>query len=167
MLRYLKGPFYHFLVLISLSLNVVCLYFIYNIFIPSVDSSTKKDIFMEAALDQAILGLKDGEFPVGAVVVLNNKIIGRGYSYSRHSHRPSDHAEVIAIEAALKQTNSNHFEKGAILYTTYEPCNMCRGMADYKGIESVKVALSRGTSSRIHELSGLYHIFNRTTVGHY
>ena len=81
---------------------------------------------MEAALDQARIAEQLGEVPVGAVVVLNNRIIGRGHNRPITDHDPSAHAEIMAIRDAADALQ-NYRLGGATLYVTLEPCIMCAG----------------------------------------
>ncbi len=69
---------------------------------------------------------RHAEVPVGAVVVLQNRIIGQGYNRSITDHDPSAHAEIVALRMAAVE-RQNHRLPGASLYTTLEPCAMCAG----------------------------------------
>ncbi len=82
--------------------------------------------WMRGALDQAKLAFKKDEVPVGAVVVYENKIIGRGHNQVESLKDPTAHAEIIAIGAAATYLNSWRLS-GASLYVTLEPCAMCAG----------------------------------------
>ncbi|MDX2163818.1 MAG: tRNA adenosine(34) deaminase TadA [Gammaproteobacteria bacterium] len=65
-----------------------------------------------------------GEVPVGAVVVYENKIIGRGFNSPISRSDPTAHAEIMALRAAAKKIG-NYRLTGAVLYVTLEPCAMC------------------------------------------
>ncbi|UCB53642.1 MAG: tRNA adenosine(34) deaminase TadA [Candidatus Zixiibacteriota bacterium] len=82
--------------------------------------------WMRHALVEAGLALKKGEVPVGAVVVYENKIIGRGHNQVEGLNDPTAHAEIIAIGAASTYLNSWRLS-GASVYVTIEPCAMCAG----------------------------------------
>ncbi len=82
--------------------------------------------WMEAALKEARLALEEGEVPVGAVVVLGNRIIGRGHNQVEGLGDPTAHAEIIAIGAAARSMDAPRLT-GASIYTTMEPCPMCAG----------------------------------------
>jgi tRNA(adenine34) deaminase len=87
---------------------------------------TTDEEFMRAALDLAREAERAGEVPVGAVVVLDGKIIGRGRNCPIAAHDPSAHAEMIALrEAGLAL--GNYRLEGSTLYSTLEPCVMCAG----------------------------------------
>lgn len=82
--------------------------------------------WMEVAFREAEKAYGKGEIPVGAIVVLNNQVIGRGHNQREALNDPTAHAEVLAITAA-----ANHMEDwrltDATLYVTLEPCPMCAG----------------------------------------
>ena len=82
--------------------------------------------WMRHALAEAGTALKKGEVPVGAVVVYENKVIGRGHNQVEGLNDPTAHAEIIAIGAASTYLNSWRLS-GASLYVTIEPCAMCAG----------------------------------------
>lgn len=67
-----------------------------------------------------------GEIPVGAVVVKNHKIIGKGFNLVETLHDPTAHAEMMAISAACA-TENNKYLTDATIYVTLEPCPMCAG----------------------------------------
>ena len=81
---------------------------------------------MRAALEAAGDARRRGEVPVGAVVVLDGVMIGRGFNQPITSHDPTAHAEVVAMRAAATRLG-NYRLAGADLYVTIEPCQMCVG----------------------------------------
>lgn len=83
-------------------------------------------IFMADALALAEQARDAGEVPVGAVVVLDGDIIGRGYNRTIDLRDPCAHAEILAIREAARAVG-NHRLTGARLYATLEPCAMCAG----------------------------------------
>ena len=83
---------------------------------------------MGLALDEARRGETAGEVPVGAVVVLDGQVIGRGHNRVIAASDPTAHAEIVALRDAA-QAVSNYRLAGADLYTTVEPCPMCCGAA--------------------------------------
>ena len=96
--------------------------------------------FMEQALKQAQQGLTLGHGgPFGAVIVLENQIIGAGWNQVVHLNDPTAHAEVQAIRKAC-QHQQNFNLSGAILYTTCEPCPMCLSAAYWARIERLVYA---------------------------
>lgn len=82
--------------------------------------------FMRVAIAEAEVARDEGEIPVGAVVVLNDKIIGRGHNRVEALNDPTAHAEIIAITSACTFISDQRL-KDATLYVTLEPCPMCAG----------------------------------------
>ncbi len=82
--------------------------------------------WMKAALLEARRAFEENEVPVGAVVVANDQIIGRGRNMIERLMDPTAHAELLAITAAC-DTLKSKWLKGATLYVTLEPCVMCAG----------------------------------------
>jgi tRNA(adenine34) deaminase len=82
--------------------------------------------FMREALRLAREGETAGEVPVGAVVVLENEIVGRGANSPIARRDPTAHAEILALREAAART-ANYRLEGATLYCTLEPCAMCAG----------------------------------------
>ncbi len=81
---------------------------------------------MALAIAQAARGRDAGEVPVGAVVVLDGRVVGAGFNQPISSVDPTAHAEVVALRAAAKEVG-NYRLTGATLYVTVEPCLMCVG----------------------------------------
>jgi tRNA(adenine34) deaminase len=84
------------------------------------------EYFMRAALNEAAAALEHDDVPVGAVVVFESRIIGRGHNQREQLQDPTAHAEMIAITAAASHLSSWRLE-GCTLYVTLEPCAMCAG----------------------------------------
>ncbi len=82
--------------------------------------------FMQAALREAERAFENEEVPIGAVVVHNNRIVGRGYNMIEKIQDATAHAEVIAIGAAAKEVGSWRLHE-CTLFVTLEPCLMCLG----------------------------------------
>ena len=90
---------------------------------------TEQDMqFMALALEQARLAEKEGEVPVGAVVVCHEQVIGAGRNQTIAHCDPTAHAEILALRQAA-QTVGNYRLTGCTLYATLEPCAMCAGAA--------------------------------------
>ena len=81
---------------------------------------------MRMALDLAHEAETAGEVPVGAVLVMDNKVVGRGRNSPIERCDPTAHAEILALREASAAAGNYRLE-GAILYTTLEPCVMCAG----------------------------------------
>lgn len=84
------------------------------------------EFWMEEALREAQRAEANGEVPVGAVVVLENQVVGRGRNCPISSHDPTAHAEILALREA-GQRLGNYRLAGCDLYVTVEPCAMCAG----------------------------------------
>ena len=87
---------------------------------------TEDERWMDLALREAEQAYKRKEVPVGAVIVHEARIIGRGYNQIETLQDPTAHAEMIAITAAATNLSSRRLE-GCTLYVTLEPCAMCAG----------------------------------------
>jgi len=81
---------------------------------------------MRKAFRMAEQAFEEGEVPIGAVVVSENRIIGRGYNQTERLQDPTAHAEMIAITAACNSQDSKYLQE-CTLYVTIEPCAMCAG----------------------------------------
>jgi tRNA(adenine34) deaminase len=94
------------------------------------------ETFMRHALGLARRAQEEGEVPVGAVVVLEEKIIGEGWNRPISAADPSAHAEIQAMRAAARE-RKNYRLIGATLYVTLEPCAMCVGAMFHARIRRV------------------------------
>jgi tRNA(adenine34) deaminase len=101
---------------------------------PEVDS--RDAAFMRVALDAADQARVAGEVPVGAIVVLGDKVIATGFNHPIGTHDPSAHAEMVALRAAA-QALGNYRMPGCELYVTLEPCLMCAGAIMHSRIARV------------------------------
>jgi tRNA(Arg) A34 adenosine deaminase TadA len=88
--------------------------------------SAEDEQFMRAALDEARIAASVNEVPVGAVVVRNGSVIGRGRNRSVQDSDPTAHAEIVAIRAAAA-SERNYRLNGTSIFVTMEPCAMCVG----------------------------------------
>jgi len=87
---------------------------------------TKNEQWMQLALREAQKAFDEEEIPVGAIVVHEERIIGRGYNQIERLQDPTAHAEMIAITAATNHLKSRRLSD-CTLYVTLEPCPMCAG----------------------------------------
>ncbi len=92
--------------------------------------------YMALAMREAARAREEDEVPVGAVVVLDGRVIGKGHNQRERLSDPTAHAEMIAITAAAEAIGSWRLE-GATLYVTLEPCPMCAGATVNARIERV------------------------------
>lgn len=86
------------------------------------------DEWMTVALEEAVRARDAEEVPIGAIVVLDGTIVGRGFNQPISSGDPTAHAEIVAIRDAARRVG-NYRLTGAVLYVTIEPCLMCVGAA--------------------------------------
>lgn len=84
-----------------------------------------RDPFLQAAIDEAKLGLSEGGIPIGSVLVHRGKILGRGHNMRVQLGNPLLHGEMSAFQDAGRQSASVYRE--CVLYTTLSPCPMCSG----------------------------------------
>lgn len=94
------------------------------------------EYFMQQALNQAMIAFEEDEVPVGAVVVINNKIIARGYNQVERLKDATAHAEMIALTSAFGYLGAKYLPD-ATLYVTLEPCLMCCGALYWSKIGKV------------------------------
>jgi cytosine/creatinine deaminase len=85
------------------------------------------DRFLQAAIDEARAGLAEGGIPIGSVLVIDDRIVGRGHNRRVQNGSAILHAEMDAIENAGRLTASDY--RRAVLYSTLSPCDMCSGTA--------------------------------------
>jgi tRNA(adenine34) deaminase len=114
----------------------------------------KKEFLMREALVQAKKALKKGEVPIGAVVVLGDKIIGRGYNQPITTKDPTAHAEIIALKEASNRLDNYRLNE-AIIYTTLEPCLMCAGALVHARIKKIIFAAQDTKSGVVVNNGGL------------
>ena len=95
------------------------------------------DDFMQAAIDEARLGLQEGGIPIGSVLVYQGRIIGRGHNRRVQQGSAILHGEMDALENAGRQPA--HVYRESVLYTTLSPCPMCTGAILLYGIPRVVI----------------------------
>src|SRR5437016_14177565 len=122
-----------------------------------------REAFMEAALDQARLGLAAGEVPIGAVLVIDDAIVARAYNQPISACDPTAHAEVLVLREAARIVG-NYRLTNADVYVTLEPCLMCVGALVHARVRNViygavePKAGRLASSSRALETPGLNHL---------
>lgn len=126
--------------------------------------SSDHETFMMQAIREAEAAFEEGEVPVGAVIVMQNRIIAKGHNQVERLNDPTAHAEMIALSAANTYLGSKYVQD-AVLYVTVEPCLMCAGAlywskigAIYYGAEDVKNGYRKHTGSRhpFHPKTAIY-----------
>lgn len=94
------------------------------------------EYFMREALKEAMKALEDGEVPVGAVVVCQNRIIARAHNQTEKLTDATAHAEMLAVTAAANYLGSKYLSECA-LYVTLEPCVMCAGALHWSQLQKL------------------------------
>jgi tRNA(adenine34) deaminase len=94
------------------------------------------EYFMKKALQEAEMAFEKGEIPVGAVIVIDNKVIARSHNLTEMLHDVTAHAEMQAITSAANFICGKYL-KGCTLYVTLEPCQMCAGALYWSQISKV------------------------------
>lgn len=122
----------------------------------------KPERFMAAAIDEALAAVEHGDVPVGAVVVHNGRIIGRGHNERERLQDPTAHAEIVAITAAATYLESWRLD-GCDLYVTLEPCCMCAGAIVLARMRRVLFGASDPKGGACHSL---YHILEDERLNH-
>jgi tRNA(adenine34) deaminase len=91
------------------------------------------EYYMMQALKEAKKAFEEDEVPVGAVVVVNDKVIGKGHNMTEKLNDPTAHAEMIALTSAFNLLGAKYIPE-ATLYVTVEPCLMCAGAINWAKI---------------------------------
>jgi cytosine deaminase len=99
------------------------------------------DKFLDAAIEEAKKGLRSGGIPIGSVLVIDGKIVGRGHNRRVQSGSAVLHAEMDCLENAGRLTASDY--QRAVLYSTLSPCDMCSGAVLLYKIPTVVVGENR------------------------
>lgn len=99
------------------------------------------DPFMQAAIDEARKGLAEGGIPIGSVLVIDGKIVGRGHNQRVQKGSCVLHAEMDCLENAGRLKASDY--QRATLYSTLSPCDMCSGTVLLYGIKNVVIGENR------------------------
>ncbi len=122
------------------------------------------EYFMKQALTLAEQAFEEGEVPVGAVVVADNKIIGKGYNQTEKLNDPTAHAEMLALTAAFHAMNAKYLED-CTLYVSLEPCVMCAGALFWSQIEKVVYAAQDEKRGYARHQENLLHPKTRVEQG--
>lgn len=94
--------------------------------------------FIDIAKEEAYIAMKEGEIPVGAVIVKDDKIIARAHNLKEQIHDPTAHAEMIAIKKACEVIGDWRLD-GCDMYVTLEPCPMCASAIGQSRIDKLYV----------------------------
>ncbi|MBT0651941.1 tRNA adenosine(34) deaminase TadA [Geomobilimonas luticola] len=127
----------------------------------------KDDVYwMGIALREANKAADLGEVPIGAVVVRDGSVLGRGHNLRESRHDPTAHAEMIAIRQAARRSD-NWRLSGATLYVTVEPCVMCMGGILLARIDRVVFGChdpKAGAAGSLYDLSADSRLNHRVTL---
>lgn len=110
---------------------------------------TNDQQFMQRALELANFAEEQGEVPVGAVIVLDGKIVGEGYNQPIASNDPTSHAEIVALRMAGSKLK-NYRIPNSIVYVTLEPCSMCLEALRHARIKHLVYAASDTNKSIVN-----------------
>jgi tRNA(adenine34) deaminase len=109
------------------------------------------EVWMEEALRAAQRGLEAGEVPVGAVVVCDGKIVGRGWNRNLTDSDPSGHAEIVALREAGKNLG-NHRLGACDMFVTIEPCAMCAGALVHARVKRLVYGADDPKAGAVHSV---------------
>jgi tRNA(adenine34) deaminase len=113
--------------------------------------STADELWMEEALREAQRALEAGEVPVGAVVVCQGEIVGRGSNRNLLDDDPTAHAEIVALRHAGKRVG-NHRLPDCHMYATIEPCSMCAGALMHARLERLVYGADDPKAGAVHSV---------------
>ena len=125
-------------------------------------NSSPHNYFMRQAFLLAETAFEKGEIPVGAVVVFENRVIGRGYNQTESLNDPTAHAEMIAISSACA-TLENKYLTDCTLYVTLEPCPMCAGAIVWS---KLKTLVFGAMDEKAGSCGSLFNIANHKQLNH-
>jgi tRNA(adenine34) deaminase len=118
---------------------------------PAASESLPDEIWMEEALRCAQRALEAGEVPVGAVVICNGQIVGRGWNRNISECDPAAHAEVLALREAGAAIGNYRLE-GCDLFVTIEPCAMCAGALVHARIRRLVYGADDPKAGAVHSV---------------
>src|SRR6478672_1728242 len=121
--------------------------------------------FMKQALLQAQQAFDEDEVPVGAVVVINGRIISRGYNQVEKLNDPTAHAEIIALTSAFNLLGSKYLPD-ATIYITVEPCIMCAGALYWSKIARIVYGAEDPKNGYLRHTHGTSPFHPKTSVSH-
>ncbi|HEX4652404.1 MAG TPA: tRNA adenosine(34) deaminase TadA [Granulicella sp.] len=129
---------------------------------PTTMASMTDESYLRAAIDEALAAERGGEVPVGAVVVYEGAIVGRGNNRVLRDSDPTAHAEIVAIRAA-GQTLGNYRLENCTLYGTLEPCAMCAGAILHARIQRLVYA---ATDPKAGACGSVLSVMNHPQLNH-
>lgn len=123
------------------------------------------EYYMKQALVQAQKAYEEDEVPVGAVIVMNDKIIARGYNQVEKLNDPTAHAEIIALTSAFNYLGSKYLPE-ATIYITVEPCLMCAGALYWSKIGKIVYGASDEKNGYLHVTMENWPFHPKTELTH-
>ncbi len=117
---------------------------------------------MQVALDEALLALEHDDVPVGAVVLVDGRVIAQRHNEREKTKDPTAHAEILALRDASEVLNTWHLEN-ATLVVTLEPCTMCAGAAVNARLGTLVFGASDPKAGAV---GSLYDICNESRLNH-
>ena len=130
----------------------------------NIQADILDNYFMSEAMRLAQLALEEGEIPVGAVVVIGERIIGKGYNQTEKLHDVTAHAEMLAITAASDFLGAKYLQD-CTLYVTLEPCVMCAGALYWTQMKRVVIGASDEKRGFLRLGTGILHPKTQLTTG--
>ncbi len=118
---------------------------------------TDHEKFMKEAIDQALVAYRNNDVPIGAVVVKDDVVISRGYNRSLERGNSLAHAEIEAINSAMKNLSSSRLN-GCSLYVTAEPCIMCAGAILHARIDRVYFGVREPKFGGVVSIANIFDI---------
>lgn len=124
-------------------------------------SALDDEFFMRQALTEAHRALEEGEIPIGAVVVCNGQVIGRGHNMTEALNDVTAHAEMMAVTSATEALGGKYLQN-CTLYVTVEPCLMCAGAIGWAQVK--RIVYGTGDSRRGYTTFTQHPFHPRATV---
>ena len=118
--------------------------------------------YMNIAIKEAEKAFKEGEIPVGAIIVKDDKIISKAYNKKESKNNPIAHAEIIAISKACKKLKTWHLDD-CTMYVTMEPCLMCAGAMIQSRIKKVVYGVE---NKKFGFVGSIDNILNNKNMNH-
>ena len=124
--------------------------------------TSSDELWMEEALREAQRALEAGEVPIGAVVILGGKVVGRGWNRNITDSDPTAHAEILALRQAGAQVG-NHRLGDCELFATIEPCPMCAGAMVHARLKRLVYGAEDPKAGAVHSVM---EVLNHPKLNH-